>query len=340
MIDPNYANFDLDNDGIYETFAQGYDTDGDGITDTWTMETDLDGDGIADQTSVIHGLDTDGNGIIDTWEVSTDLNNDGILDETAYFQDTDRDGIPDTAYEPQEVSNNDDQIIGDPLEDIEHWHIQTYDDTCAVVSQEFILDELTGIDFEENELRQEALDNGWYTPGGGTPLECTGNLLEAHGIPVEKGYGCTLEDIAQKLEQGEKVIVGIDADEICNPTGYDEDDLIANAYGMPGQGANHAVQVIGIDTSDPNNPLVILNDPGRENGQGLMIPADEFLNAWEDSDHFMVATAINGNTNIGETPNLDMGKSLGGYYNADGTYHWTSDNTDRDPETGRLIRQW
>lgn len=29
-----------------------------------------------------------------------------------------------------------------------------------------------------------------------------------------------------------------------------------------------------------------------------------------------------------------------GYYNADGTYHWTSDNTDRDPLTGAIIRQY
>ncbi|MCZ8064910.1 MAG: hypothetical protein ACK5QJ_17775 [Microcystis sp.] len=332
MIDTNHANFDLNDDGTYETFGQGYDTDGDGIADTWTMQSDLDGDGIADQTSVIHGIDTDGDGIPDTWEIQTDLDNDGIPDQQAYFQDSDGDGVPDTAYDAQNVGYNDDNIIGDPTDDMEHWHQQTYQDTCAVVSQEFILDELTGIDFDENELRQQAIDNGWYTPGGGTPLECTGNLLEAHGIPVDKGYGCSLEDIANKLDQGEKVIVGVDADEICNPTGLDEDDLIANAYGMPGQGANHAVQVIGIDTSDPNNPLVILNDPGRENGQGLMVPANEFLNAWEDSNNFMVATATNGTTNIGETTALGLDQqSLSGYYNADGTYHYNSYNIDLAP---------
>jgi hypothetical protein len=31
---------------------------------------------------------------------------------------------------------------------------------------------------------------------------------------------------------------------------------------------------------------------------------------------------------------------FGGYYNADGTYHWTSDNTDRDPNTGAIVRRW
>jgi hypothetical protein len=38
---------------------------------------------------------------------------------------------------------------------------------------------------------------------------------------------------------------------------------------------------------------------------------------------------------------LDAHHALpGGYYNADGTYHYTSDNTDRDPSTGAIIRRW
>ncbi len=77
---------------------------------------------------------------------------------------------------------------------------------------------------------------------------------------------------------------------------------------------------------------MILNDPGRENGQGLMVPANEFLNAWEDSNNFMVATATNGTTNIGETTALGLDQqSLSGYYNADGTYHYNSYNIDLAP---------
>lgn len=59
---------------------------------------------------------------------------------------------------------------------------------------------------------------------------------------------------------------------------------------MPEQGANHAVQVIGIDRSDPDNPVVILNDPGQPNGQGIRVNADDFVDAWQDSDRFMVST--------------------------------------------------
>jgi Peptidase_C39 like family len=191
--------------------------------------------------------------------------------------------------DPTNSTDPTDPIVGEPEEDMEHWHMQEHDDTCAVVSQEYILEELTGEEFSEEELRQEAIDKGYYIPGGGTPCDDVGKLLEDHGIEVERTEGNTLEDLREKLEQGEKVIVGVDSDEIWYPNQSGEEDL--NEHGnIPGQDANHAVQVIGIDYSDPDNPVVILNDPGSPDGQGRRIPADEFMDAWEDSDCYMVAT--------------------------------------------------
>jgi hypothetical protein len=191
--------------------------------------------------------------------------------------------INDTGIDPT------DPIVGEPEEDMDNWHMQEHDDTCAVVSQEFILEQLTGEEFSEEELRQEAIDKDYYIPGGGTPFDDVGKLLEDHGIEVERTQGNTLEDLREKLEQGEKVIVGVDGDEIWYPNQSDEEDL--NERGnMPGQDANHALQVIGIDYSDPDNPVVILNDPGSPNGQGTRISADNFMDAWEDSDYYMVAT--------------------------------------------------
>jgi len=226
---------------------------------------------------------------------------------------------------------------------MEHWHWQCADDSCAIVAQEFILDSLTGHNFSEQELLQEASQNGWYTPGGGTPLYQVGNLLEAHGFQVEHHSGATIEDIAQKLANGEKIIVGVDADEIWEQgRNYWKDELIGDLSGIPGQDANHAVQVIGIDRSDSQNPMVILNDPGTPNGMGLRVPVDEFVDAWADSEHFMVST--NGQqmdtTPTWTYPALHTFSFLGGYYNADGTYHYQSDNTDRDPETDAIVRYW
>src|SRR5207253_1359999 len=137
-------------------------------------------------------------------------------------------------------------IVGDPGAEMQHWHEQTNPDTCAVVSQEFILESVTGEEFDEEELRQEAIDNGWYTPGGGTPLDKMGAILEAHGVPVEREYGATVDDMEARLASGEKVMVAIDSDETWSSgTNASEDDLLSDHNGIPGQDANHAVEVIG-----------------------------------------------------------------------------------------------
>lgn len=291
-LESDLTSLDIDDDGIYETTALGFDSDGDGQLDSLIIQSDFNSDGITDQTSFIEALDTDGDEQIDTLVVQTDLDGDLITDDMALVTDTDEDGFPDTLLAEQTAIDNT-NIIGNPISDIENWHMQTYDDTCAIASQEFILDEMTGQDFSEDELRQEAIEMGWYTPGGGTPLDCMGNLLEAHGINVDKQYGCTLDDLSQKLASGENVIIALDADEIWNPNDIDTDDILANVAGLPEQGVNHAVQVIGVDYSDRDNPVIILNDPGQPDGQGIIVNADEFVDAWEDSNNYMVSTNKN-----------------------------------------------
>ncbi|MCD4720208.1 MAG: hypothetical protein K8S13_10175 [Desulfobacula sp.] len=202
-----------------------------------------------------------------------------------------------------------DAVLGDPATDMAQWHQQTYSDSCAIVSQEFILDTVLDHDFSEEELVELANEKGWYTPGGGTTLPNMGRVMEHFNLEVAYDENCTLEDLSEKLENGEKIIVALDSDEILNP-GMGEDEPLALYYGIPGQGANHAVQVIGIDQSDPDNPEVIINDPGTPNGKALSIPAADFNEAWEDSNHYMVSTT--GNTV----------QTVGGYYDPWDVYHY------------------
>ena len=281
---------DLNGDGIEDSFYQEIDTDGDGIADTTILESDIDGDGIIDYTDKMSGTDTDGDGVLETWTLEIDTDGDGIIDESFAAIDTDGDGIIDAELAANEIAVGNADIVGDPESDMENWHWQTQNDTCAVACQEFILDEMTGRDFTEEELTQQAIDNGWYTPGGGTSMENVGKLLEAHGIEVDQEYNCTLDDLSDKLADGENAIVAIDCHETWYPGGLDSDEILANVAGMPEQGANHAVQVIGIDNSDPDNPVVILNDPGIPHGQGVRVDADDFMSAWEDSNCYMVST--------------------------------------------------
>lgn len=164
------------------------------------------------------------------------------------------------------------------------WVQQHYEDTCAIRCQELILRDF-GVNVPEEVLCREAATYGWYEPGGGTnPLD-VGNLLELHGIAVHRYEGATIFNLTSELAQGHQVIVGVDSGELWN-TGLLEH--VEDQLGL--SGADHALLVSGIDTSDPAQVKVILTDPGSGD-IAKAYPLEQFIEAWKDSHCFMVATA-------------------------------------------------
>lgn len=164
---------------------------------------------------------------------------------------------------------------------------QKYPDTCAIKSQQIIL-ESNDVNVTEDELVSESIENGWFTPGeGGTSPADVGNLLENHGMTVNRFTNASIDDIAVALAQGRHVIVGVDAGELWNSGTWEtfEDFLHSN-------GADHALIVSGIQL----NPLtaereVVLTDPGT--GEvARTYTLDQFLDAWSDSDNFVVIADI------------------------------------------------
>ena len=91
-----------------------------------------------------------------------------------------------------------------------------------------------------------------------------------------------LEDIANALEKGDRVIVALDANEIWSP--------LRDADGIPIEQPNggHAVWVTGIDPQADGSVKIILNDSGHPDGKMTAIDAVDFLNAWEDYSNFIV----------------------------------------------------
>lgn len=309
---------DLDGDGVADYQQVGMDLDGDGVFDRLDQFVDLDGDGVFDMAHV--AVDTDGDGRFDLFRMEEDFDGDGVFHAVEFVPDGDAPGAddqtdpdqgddpdfdddadpfhqaePQADVEPQpdpgygaapnfETFDPDqadpDKVIGDPESAMENWHWQETDSSCAVASQEFVLEELTGQDFEEADLRDLAEANGWYMPQAGTPMDDVGNILEHMGLDVERSQGNSIDDIAQCLQDGGQVIVAVDSSELWE--GVNDDNF------GPGMQADHAVQVIGIDYTDPDEPMVILNDPGASNGGGAQVPLDEFVDAWEDSGCYMV----------------------------------------------------
>ena len=155
---------------------------------------------------------------------------------------------------------------------------QLYDDTCAIKSQQLILKDF-GIDLSEDQLRDEAIANGWYD--GGTSASDIGKLLELHGVGISQYDNANIFNLVNELAQGHKVVVGLDSGELW------EDNLFDKIF--EDSKADHALIVSGIDTSDPENVKVILTDPGT--GDLLKeYPMDRFVEAWQDSNCFMMTT--------------------------------------------------
>lgn len=236
--------------------------------------------------------------------------------------------------------------IDDPVvvDDIEHGKTQSMNGFCAPNAVAGIVETFVGHDVPEADVVGRAAAAGLLVPDdqdgwSGMDLNGVVELMGIYGIGshVETGNVDTLKE---HLEEGHKIILGIDSSEIWY--GEDQSDT-----------PDHAIWLVGIDDSDPDNPIAIINDSGDpENGVGRELPLSQLESAWEDSGYSMVVTdqapdgsqfdilacgSLNGKS---ETMPGQPGDKLGGYYNADGTYHWESDNTDRDPETGKIVRRW
>jgi len=178
-------------------------------------------------------------------------------------------------------------IAGDPQSEADHWHLQEDQNSCAVACQKGILESLTNQSIPESELSELAECNGWYDPSCGTSPLDVGRLLEAYGVPLERGHDYTAMDLLDALGRGEKVIVGVDANEIWTP--------IKDSYGNPVEqpDTGHAVWVTGMEVTDDGRAFVCLNDPGTPDGRCKIVALEDFLNAWNDFGNFATITRIN-----------------------------------------------
>lgn len=166
---------------------------------------------------------------------------------------------------------------------------QQYSDTCAIKSQQIILNDF-GIPVSEDQCVQYAIEHGWYS-GNGTMPEDVGKILIDAGIPCSQRMDANVFDLARELADGHKVIVGVDSGELWNKgslTGQIK-EWFEDVF--QGEAADHALIVAGVDLTDPKNPMVILTDPGTGESSAKY-PLDQFMDAWSDSNCIMVSTNV------------------------------------------------
>ena len=322
-VDSIYGEVDLDGDGIADILTYETDFNDDGMVDYAEVELVTE-DGLPN--IVLSGEDVDFDGLADEFDI--DLNDDDTYqqepeDDTTYddedsydysddedvyddeyeddTEDEDYDDddsseviLPEIDYDPdadngtyyEDLGHFDpdsadpDDVIGDPEDAMEYWEFQGDTGRCAVYAQKFVIEEFTGQEVDIEELCDIAEGNGWFDESSGTPLYCMDKLLDYYNVPNETSSGNDLGDIADALENDKKVIVAIDSGEVW----AGESDTLYD----PSDGMDHAIEVIGIDKSDPDNVMVIVNDSGAPEGCGIAIPAETFMDAWEDSSCYMI----------------------------------------------------
>ena len=205
-----------------------------------------------------------------------------------------------------------DDIIGTPHDQLNYWEHQEQMDNCAVVAEMSIINQF-GHNLTQDEANYISSSHGWYHPGGGTSPADIGNMMDLYNIPNHTVQNATLADLASELQAGHGVIVGVHSSELWDSGPLaDLSHFLAKAFGLDNQywnPADHAVVVTGIDVSDPDHPMVILNDSGHPDGAGAPYPLDQFMDAWENSGFYYTATndALPGN-NMDDFGLIDFGK--------------------------------
>lgn len=188
------------------------------------------------------------------------------------------DGIKDFFDGPDEQGEFDKAEFQESVDEAaKEWHVQTEDYSCAIACQQFIINEFKDVGISEQELIDFAREQGWYQEFGTTGVDI-GNFLTMYDIDTTVKATGEFQDLLDATDNGDRVIVTVQnmalVTEWCD--------------GYPYGSANHAVEVLGIDRSDPENLKVIVNDPGVEDGRAKAISYENFMDAWSTGGGFMV----------------------------------------------------
>lgn len=183
-------------------------------------------------------------------------------------------------------------IIGEDQSDYFQPQMSSFD--CAVAAQVSIINQFLPSSIPLEEGLYVSAENGWTTTEGTDPSNM-GRLMDAYDIPVHQVHDASIEQLASELQAGHRVIVGVNSDELWD-TGASGDfwNWFIEVFGLDSAEftpANHAVVVTGIDMSDKDNPMVIVNDSGDPDGESREYPLRDFMDAWENSGFHYVATS-------------------------------------------------
>ena len=153
---------------------------------------------------------------------------------------------------------------------------------CSLECEKYVLRRLN-IEFDEQQLLENAIHNGWQRQDG-TALHNVGRHLEANGLVVTRRYKSSIRDIAQALYEGDNVIVAVDGGELIG-NGVEEllEDILIS------QIPDHVVVVLSLDVE---NKTITIFDPNSSNQEDTYA-LEQFEDAWNDSKNYMLTITSN-----------------------------------------------
>ena len=153
---------------------------------------------------------------------------------------------------------------------------------CSLECEKYVLRRLN-IEFDEQQLLENAIHNGWQRQDG-TALHNVGRHLEANGLVVTRRYKSSISDIAQALYEGDNVIVAVDGGELIG-NGVEEvlEDILIS------QIPDHVVVVLSLDVE---NKTITIFDPNSLNQEDTYA-LEQFEDAWNDSKNYMLTVTSN-----------------------------------------------
>ena len=153
---------------------------------------------------------------------------------------------------------------------------------CSLECEKYILRKFN-IEFDEEQLLQNAIKNGWQKETG-TALHNVGRHLEAKGLVVARQYNASIDDIVNALNANDSVIVAVDGGELL---GNRTEEIIEDI--LIGEIPDHTVVVLSCDTV---NNCVIVHDPNSPCTEDTY-PIEQFIDAWNDSKNYLVTINTN-----------------------------------------------
>lgn len=153
---------------------------------------------------------------------------------------------------------------------------------CSLECEKYILRTLN-IEFDKEQLLQNAIQNGWQKEDG-TALHNVGRHLEGKGLVVTRQYNASIDDIANSLNENEFVIVAVDGGELL---GNIADETIEDL--LIGQIPDHTVVILSLD--EKSNKITLF-DPNSSNAEDTY-PIEQFKDAWNDSKNYLVTITSN-----------------------------------------------